>query len=1170
MLHSSFWCHGAGNIELAPWWSLLLQTSRALSVSRPSVKHRQRYGSTGDSIDWMFLDFLYPAQTLSFLQRCSTNEVHNLVNRRRKTLSSHASRLYTSSTGEAHAQVEAQALEDISSEPQEEHGSVPESPLQSLQELLQSDKQEEYSRAWHLYEGGKGAELVESQLLAYLARSDRQIDAERSKFLFDAIPLDRRKSEDYQYAILTALRLGDDLVYATAVCKEAVSRSEGSRAWTHLFSHLIANKEWAHAVELWKAAAPSTKENNFDLNKWDDVNRSTVLPSRLLSLAEHMTEHAKDADFLDLPRYEELALSLFHKMLGSTQIMTDVTKVDLVLVMQELQNLGLVKVKDFVWVIKILTLLKSRNRIDVAAMLYRNLQSRTPFQPRQNVLGALLKGFCDAEDPKGIDYILDEFRTFHTSPDQQAFQIALTAFARLGDIDKVHQLFEEFSTNFGKPKDQAYLTPLLYVHARVGHVQETLAQFDRLSTDFGVNPNIISWNIVLAAYANAEDFDGALKRFQTMLKQGFEPDAYSFGTLMGVAANIGDKDGVHYLVDFARERGIKGTTAMIDTLVETYCRNDELDEAESLVEVVSKMDLDGSCTRMWNRLICTHAFRADPDAVLRLQERMREADVPPDGMTYAALMQSLVSIGKPKAAHQILKELHRKDQVSISMFHYAILLNAYAKKGDSDMVNVLYKEILEHFERPSLSARLSMLLTKIRGDMKSSEEKKDMHEEIALPQAQEFLEETLEQLDVRDFATKEPQPGTRGQPLSEVYPSAFFEYMIAVYGTRGAFHKVEELFDRYRSLGQYPDEASKDDLPPPIRLLSSLMLAHLHQGQFAEVAKCWEMAIPRAIHLARQPDVLSSLPSSAASSNPGRPPSSPPVPSIPASSISPFTPSPSLPASKKTLKPFEDPTIKILPSQRFLLSTPLTHYMRSLSEQNLHSTIPLLLHQIESAGFALTTKNWNAYIQMLSRSPDPKDQMHAYTLFEEKFLPNMPDWRQLKRSQTLHPYDREPDPAFGTPPALPKRLARILKATNPGYLQPSYLTMVFLGAAMMDFRERSVLDGGVEIEQVRAQSPGTFEAVVRMPYLRDRAQGVLLRGRQVVGDKRKAAKSKKKKQQQPGQRTGLLEKKEGEDELVGESLISLTRYDKDEAMEWISGGHGKDLWAVDVNVDEPV
>ncbi|KAK0609637.1 Pentatricopeptide repeat-containing protein [Lasiodiplodia hormozganensis] len=67
MLHSSFWHHGAGDLDLPAWWASVLQPSDSQPHDSAAANGRSATGQDG-----LFLDFLYPAKTLALMHRLSS------------------------------------------------------------------------------------------------------------------------------------------------------------------------------------------------------------------------------------------------------------------------------------------------------------------------------------------------------------------------------------------------------------------------------------------------------------------------------------------------------------------------------------------------------------------------------------------------------------------------------------------------------------------------------------------------------------------------------------------------------------------------------------------------------------------------------------------------------------------------------------------------------------------------------------------------------------------------------------------------------------------------------------------------------------------------------------------------------------------------------------------
>jgi hypothetical protein len=479
---------------------------------------------------------------------------------------------------------------------------------------------------------------------------------------------------------------------------------------------------------------------------------------------------------------------------------------------------------------------------------------------------------------------------------------------------------------------------------------------------------------------------------------------------------------------------------------------------------------------------------------------MREMSVKPDGMTYAALMTALVVIGKTQDAAQILRSLHFNEHLTATLFHYSIVLHGFALEGNRDMVSVIYNEILERFPRPSMSARLAVLHSQAKRDlsawrarqMRIAPASKMLH----LPRALDFLTEILLETSQADLATKDPQPGFQRRSPIEAMPSIYMEFLINSLNSSGAFSKAEKLLARCQSLIDTSFLGDAEKTKGSIQLLTAHMIGCIKKKEFARVDNCWNLIVARAIShgqpLLRDLDSIGK--GSFVSVSPPQPSSAVDIALPDADSLSDFTKS-SSPRS-------EDDSTKILPSQRYLLAAPITRYIQALGAQNLAALVPDLVEKLEKAGFSLNSKNYNTYVQVLAQSTNPQHQLLAFKVFEEKLLPNMPSWSLLRRGKWAplerKEQTRELDPEFE--PEQEPVPRKFIESFRPGHLVPTYYTMVFLATALIRFQRRSVRGEAMNLQLLRTHASGTVDAVTRLPYLQDRVQGVLLRGREVRGD----------------------------------------------------------------------
>ncbi|KAI1934124.1 hypothetical protein LOZ66_006030 [Ophidiomyces ophidiicola] len=940
-----------------------------------------------------------------------------------------------------------------------------------LLQLLESENAPKYNEAWSLFQAVGASDELASKMLTYLSTSDRRVDAERARLLFEKLPISKRTANDYLCAVKVALVWNFQDFPVREIYNEAASRGQEETSWTFALSFWINRKNWPQALEIWDLRRNSARASESQTKPAELV----FLPQRVFPLLKAIQSGQFAQETVRLYEFTKfITLQIF----SSQKLMMDLSARSIISLLEKLDSLQMLEARFYFKGLSTLQLLNLRSAGTRSLLLYRNLRWRLPNEPiPENLLLRLIRSLSTLEMLEGVSFLLDEYRSIYTKLSPEAYRRALVTYSRQGEQSKVHHLFKSYVDDYGVPSDLNILSPLLYVYARLGQVEKTREQFDRLLQEFKVSPNLLCWNILLTAHSRANDLDGALATFKNMVSANAGPDAYSFGILMGLLSSKGDINAVIDLFNIAKQNSVRIRTAMVDTVVSALCRNRRYSDAEKVADEAFNLCLSGSLTRMWNILLWNHAFTADVTSVSRIQASMQEKGIEFDGMTYAALMLSLIRIGKIDPARQILRKLHRSRHVNIAEIHYAILLRGYLTEGNRDMISILYGEMVQRFGSLGLSGNLSMLRVFVKRDLQRFNEKGDIDDKLSLEltRAEQFLDAILNSFDISSLATKQPQPGTERRSATDAFPSAYYEPLLVAYGSQGEFEKVKILLDKRNSTLK---ELSRNEQQPSLKLMHLEMLTFLREGKHDKVESCWNTVLGNTINVARPMDFKTLIPPSNDDSN-----------------------------SSKSTGVSETPP-GILPSYRYALSRCISVLMQSLSYRNLHYKIADVISRVENLGFVLTTFNWSLYVKLLCLSRRPDDQLRAFTVFEDKFISNFLGWGNLKRGRT-----KRPDNAHDGLDFLERRYTSLKRngvlgkagrrawaRIQPDSLQPTYLTMLYLGSALIDFRSRSIASGSDEMGVLLSKAPNTVSAVAELPFLREKFQGVILRGRQLIDD----------------------------------------------------------------------
>ncbi|KAF7719914.1 Uncharacterized protein PECH_004437 [Penicillium ucsense] len=1077
-LSRNFWKQNAVIGDVASFFfALALPLSHQSSTCRfrsQVTRGPERDGGTP------FLDFLYPRRSQELaIERLKRHGKRFGLRRRKRALVGFSRSYASNATSPSHY-----------STLEEPHTTGPQTTIAGLEATRSSEgylldllakQKADFDRAWVLYIAAGRPSSLRSALCAYLSRSTDQTDRDRAWKVFQEIPEAVLGENDFLHAAESQL---------------------GSHDPSKL---LTLSRNWKRTLEVWRLVtqfaeyvpgSPYRKlisELEQGRLSWDAVAlgkfvaRSRNPDGRLL--AGFILDH--------IFRYSYMLRS------ASTGILVELFRV--------YHDLDALKPEYYLKTLGTFQASEVRSVFIRTIVFYRIMRRQMPdLKPPQSFYTAQLRAFAQFGITSGIRYFLDEMRHFYGMPHLQIYKDAMQSFAYAGDAEQVNFLFNKMVEDHGAPRSRKLLAPLLDVYARLGNVQETKRQFGRISDEFHLEPNDVCWNIVLKAYAHEENLAGALSTYSQMKQAGVFPSAHTFGTLMALFARRGDIDNTRRLLKEAERHGVEITMPMLEMVVQAYCANGLLPQAEQFAVACQDFNVKGSPIGLWNTLLFQHALRVDFVAMNRVWQLFKSAGIKPDAVSYASHMLILALVGKTDRARKTLRDLHKKRVFQATDLHYAIILFGYLKSRNRTMVQVIFKEIEERFGQDETKSSLLELRDQIELDMSTRDPSTKSSAELRLKNAEHTLLTSLTSIDRLTKGIKLPPSKSH---VKAAFLDSFYTYRIKNLGLNGAIDEARQLFDEYFNKKRTFAVSESGSESAPLRLISAMMLAYLQAEQYVEVEKCWQLAFSNTVKVASRVDIeelmrtesLGVLSIRAATHESQSATGQLSTPSTPNTSSD---AQPSQAASSDNQKHTRE-SAGIIPSQRYTLSRPLSIYMRALAYQSKAEHVVHVVAELELLGFQLSTFNWSTYVQMLAASDRFDDILEAFRAFERHFMPNFPDWKRLQAGQGIKPLgvpftiQQLEDSRHFPPPSssLGKASRTYWSNIDPGFMQPTYVSMVYLAAAVDRIRSQSILKGGEELERLHAVAPKTITEIGRMPYLRDKFQGVLIRHRSHQADK---------------------------------------------------------------------
>ena len=189
--------------------------------------------------------------------------------------------------------------------------------------------------------------------------------------------------------------------------------------------------------------------------------------------------------------------------------------------------------------------------------------------------------------------------------------------------------------------------------------------------------DLVTWNSMLAAYLVNNEEEGAFELFLEMQVLGFEPDIYTYTSIISAAfegAHQGQGKSLHGLVI---KRGLEFLVPIANSLIAMYLKSHSksMDETLNIFESMENKDHVS-----WNSILTGFSQRGLGEDALKFFENMRSQHVVIDHYTFSAVLRSCSDLATLQLGQQV-HVLVLKSGFEPNEFVASSLIFLYSKCG---------------------------------------------------------------------------------------------------------------------------------------------------------------------------------------------------------------------------------------------------------------------------------------------------------------------------------------------------------------------------------------------------------------------------------------------------------------------------------------------------------
>ncbi|MED6135152.1 hypothetical protein PIB30_043509 [Stylosanthes scabra] len=193
-----------------------------------------------------------------------------------------------------------------------------------------------------------------------------------------------------------------------------------------------------------------------------------------------------------------------------------------------------------------------------------------------------------------------------------------------------------------------------YLHSRKFGLVQTL--FKELPKELSVEPDLVSYNILIKALCESGSFDSGLEMLEEMEKKGVNPNSITFNTLLdGLYAKGRFEDGERLWVSM----GGKGIAPDIRTCNSRLMGMALEKKTKEAVEFMEEMKKDGVKPDVFSfhALIKGFVNEGNLEEAKKWFDEIGKSEFDPHKVTYATLIPFLCEKGDLKTAHEVSKDI---------------------------------------------------------------------------------------------------------------------------------------------------------------------------------------------------------------------------------------------------------------------------------------------------------------------------------------------------------------------------------------------------------------------------------------------------------------------------------------------------------------------------------
>lgn len=266
--------------------------------------------------------------------------------------------------------------------------------------------------------------------------------------------------------------------------------------------------------------------------------------------------------------------------------------------------------------------------------------------------------------------LFDDMQQESIKPSSVTFSCILQACGNIGAIGQGRLIHAQIIRN-GHDSDVIVGNSLVDMYASCGSLDESRKVFDEL-----LDPDMVSWNAMIARYAQQGYALPAMDLFEKMQQESIEPDKITLSCILKSYGTIGAIAKGRLLHGQMIRTGEVSDVVVGTTLLDMYAACGSLEDARKV--------FDNMLTRnmvSWCAMIAGYAEHGNWRLAGQCLEEMQRQGLKPDDRIYTILLAACSQAGQVEEGRKYFESMKEDHGIAPSIEHFNCMIDLLGRSG---------------------------------------------------------------------------------------------------------------------------------------------------------------------------------------------------------------------------------------------------------------------------------------------------------------------------------------------------------------------------------------------------------------------------------------------------------------------------------------------------------